>query len=44
MKKGTFKNCIFKEKYGNDIIEMYYIGPFIVLMMGKMLNGEVYKS
>jgi hypothetical protein len=23
---------------------MYYVGPFIVLMMGKMLNGEVYKS
>jgi len=23
---------------------MYYVGPFIVLMTGKMLNGEVYKS
>jgi hypothetical protein len=23
---------------------MYYVGPFIVLMMGKMLKGEVYKS
>jgi len=33
-----------QKKNGNDIIKMYYVGPFIVLMMGKMLNGEVYKS
>jgi hypothetical protein len=23
---------------------MHYIGPLIVLMMGKMLKGEVFKS
>jgi hypothetical protein len=23
---------------------MYYVGPFIVLMIGKMFKGEVYKS
>lgn len=37
------KECkqIFKEKYREDITKMHHIGPFIVLMMGKMLKGEI---
>lgn len=42
--KQIFKSCIFKEKYQEDITKMHYIGPLIVLMMGKMLKGEVLKS
>jgi hypothetical protein len=42
--KQIFKSCIFKEKYQKDITKMHYIGPLIVLMMGKMLKGEVFKS
>ncbi len=42
--KQIFKSCIFKEKYREDITKMHYIEPLIVLMMGKMLKGEVFKS
>jgi hypothetical protein len=38
--KQIFKICIFKEKYTEDITKMNYIGPFIVLMMGKMSKGK----
>ncbi len=44
MKKRHIQKLHSQKKNGNDIIKMYYVGPFIVLMMGKMLNGEVYKS
>jgi hypothetical protein len=35
---------MFKGKCGKDIIYMHHVSIFIVLMMGKMLKGEVYKS
>jgi hypothetical protein len=44
MKKKHIQKLHFQRKYGNDIIEMYYVGPLIVLMMGRILKGEVYKS
>jgi len=33
-----------KKKYRADITKMHYIEPLIVLMMGKMLKGEVFKT
>jgi hypothetical protein len=42
--KQIFKSCIFKEKCREDITKMHYIGPLIVLMMGKMLKQEIFKS
>ncbi len=42
--KQIFKNYILKSKYGKDITKMHYVGPSIVLMMGKILKGEVFKS
>ncbi len=28
--KNIWKNCIFKEKIGDMIVEMHYVGHFIV--------------
>jgi hypothetical protein len=42
--KQIFKNYILKSKYGKDITKMHYVRPSIVLMMGKILKGEVFKS
>jgi len=42
--KWNFKNYILNEKFGWDIIKMHYVGPSIVLMIWKMLKGEVFKS
>ncbi len=51
MAKGNGKNsnkyskiCIFKEKYGKNVIKIHYVGSSIVLMMVKMLKGDVLNS
>lgn len=34
---------MFKEKCGDIIIEMHYVGLFIMLMMGKMLKAQSFQ-
>jgi hypothetical protein len=41
--KGNEKKCMFKRKYGKNITQMYCVGLFIVLMMGKMLKVKIFK-
>jgi hypothetical protein len=41
--KGNEKKCMFKRKYGKNIIQMYYVGLSIMLMMGKMLKVKIFK-
>jgi hypothetical protein len=38
------KNYMFKENFGEGIIEIFYVGHFIVWMMGKKLKLHPIKS
>jgi len=42
--KKTTKFYIFKEKFGEIITKLLYVGHFIVWMMGKRLKEQVIKS